>query len=321
MARNNKYSSYRGRRNGLKWVIAMVLIAVIAVSLGYFFWGDHTLSWSMFPRFAKEESVETQAVVPEVELIIDSAQPGENTTQRGGLLLSSDATTWADQDSTDFDMLALTMKDSNGVFYYTSQTDDLVWGATSNYAQSNDEYIAALLAQDIYTAAFVATLQDPLYGSYYVTASALMSDRGFGYKDGNSMVWLDPGKEDAMEWVTAVVSELVAMGFDEIVLTDFYYPQTGDLESIRYTADDPDQALTDLLVAIYTITQEAEVALGMEMGPLVSDSVPYEDWATYVDAFYTTANDADTATSLVGADKVVVMAEQVPTSGNYLLVP
>ncbi|WP_409967009.1 putative glycoside hydrolase [Bengtsoniella intestinalis] len=322
MAKRNSYSSYRGRKSSLKWMLAMILIGVIAVCLGYFFWGDHGLSWSIFPRFDHEE-LAVEEIVPEVELVIDTPEPVVDTVQVGGLLLDVDATTWPAQDSTDFDKLALTMKDGNGTLYYQSSNADLVAGATSEYVAQNADYVTALLGQSVPVSAFVSVLQDPLYASYYVTASALMSGTGYGYKDGDGKVWLDPAKEDAVAWIVAVIDELTAMGFDEIILTDFHYPQTGDLENIRYAADDPQQALHDLLEIIYTHTQAAGVSLGMEMsaGALVSGSVPYEDWTEYVDMFYVTTNDLPTAESLVGAEAVTVMAEQIPPSGNYLLVP
>lgn len=322
MAKRNSYSSYRGRRTGLKWVLAVILIGVIAVCLGYFFWGDHGLSWSIFPRFDHEDVAE-EAVVPEVELVIGDPEPVVDTTQLGGLLLDVDATTWSGQESTDFDKLALTMKDGNGILYYQSSNSNLVAGATSSYVAQNADYVTALLAQEVPVSAFVSVLQDPLYASYYVTASALMSGTGYGYKDGDGKVWLDPAKEDAIAWIVAVIDEVIAMGFDEIILTDFHYPQTGDLENIRYAADDPQQGLSDLLDTIYTHTQAVGVSLGMEMsaGSLVSGSVPYEDWTGYVDMFYVTTNDLPTAESLVGAENVTVMAEQIPASGNYLLVP
>lgn len=323
MRKQNHYSSYRGRRTGLKALIAVVLIVIILVSIGYLIWGDHSLSWSIFPRFDHSETVVESDALPEVELVIEDPQPAVDTTQVGGLMLDVDATAWGDDTSTDFDKLVVTLKDSTGKLNYLSDNGNVVTGAISAYASDNMGYYSQLLAQEVPVSAFVSVLQDPLYASYYVTASALMSTTGFGYKDDNGSVWLDPAKEDAMEWVLAVVDEVIAMGFDEIVLTDFHYPQSGDLETIRYQSDDPAQALTELLGTIYQHTQEAGVSLGMEMssGSLVSGSVPYEDWTDYVDTFYAVTNDLPTAESLVGAENVTVMAEQVPAIGDYLLVP
>lgn len=322
MAKHNKYGSYRGRRNGLKWFASIILIAIIAICLGYFFWGDHSLSWDIFPRFAHEETVvEVETEAPTVELVIDEPEP--TAVQTGGLLLATDATLWDEDDLGDFDFLAVTMKDSAGTLYYATDIGSVVWSATAASADENMAYFTQLTTQDTPSVAFLSTLQDPIYASYYVTASALMSDTGFAYKDGNGVTWLDPAKEYAVAWVTDLVRELIALGFDEIVLTDFHYPQSGDLESIRYSEENSVQALEDLLSTIATITKEAGVTLGMEMssGSLVSGSVPYEDWTDYVDTFYAVTNDLPTATSLVGADHVIVLSEQVPTSGNYLLVP
>ncbi len=321
MRRNNKYGGYHGRKNYGKMILALLLIVVIVVSLGYFFWGDHNLSLAIFPRFNHEEQVESE-LEPEVELIIEEAVSLEPEVVYTGLLLPADATTWQEQDVSGFDTLAFMAKDSTGKFYYATENKDAVYGSEVETAKTNTPYLTELIAGETDCIAMLSVLADPLYTSYYVTASALMSNRGYGYKDDNGMVWLDPGKEDAQEWVLSLVVELIAMGVDELLLTEFHYPQTGDLESIRYSAEDPTQALTDLLAEIYARTQTAGVSLGMEMSPgaLVSGSVPYEDWTGFVDVFYAATNDLPTAQSLVG-DDVVVLSEQVPLSGSYLLTP
>lgn len=320
MRKNKKYGSYHGRKSYGKMLIASFLILVIVVSLGYFFWGDHNLSLAIFPRFDHAEQVE-EVIEPEVELIIDDPVVETVEEVRTGLLLSTDATIWAEQDVSSFDTVAFVAKDSAGKFYYPTTTD-AVYGAVADTASDNGEYVTQLLAGESHTIAMLSVFSDPLYTSYYVTASALMSNTGYGYKDGDSKVWLDPGKDDAQQWVLSIVDELIAMGVDEIMLTEFHYPQTGTLENIRYSTEDPAQTLTDFLAEICARTQDAGVTLGMEMSPgaLVSGSVPYEDWTALVDTFYAATNDMPTAISLVG-DAVVELSEQVPVSGSYLLTP
>lgn len=323
MARQNKYGSYRGRRKYAKMIATLVLVGIIVVSVSYLIWGDHTLSLSIFPHFNHEEDTVQAEEPPEVELIIDDPMPAtpEVAPQESGLLLGTDITLWMEQDLSEFDQLVVTVKDTSGKIYLPISLSDAL--SFSDYTAENALALETVMALEGKTSAWMSVLQDAPYGTYYVTASALMSERGFGYKDEDSTVWLDPGKEDTVAYVTALVANWIDMGFDEIILSQFHYPLTGDLDTIRYSADDPDQALEALLASIYAMTQEAGVELGMVMasGALVSGSVPYENWTAYVDTFYAMENDLPTAQSLVGESHLVTLAEQVPVSGDYLLTP
>jgi hypothetical protein len=61
----------------------------------------------------------------------------------------------------------------------------------------------------------------------HVNGKGLWPDEGHCY-------WLDPTKETTINWLVSIIKEIKNMGFDEVVLTDFRFPDT---DMIRFDGD------------------------------------------------------------------------------------
>lgn len=124
--------------------------------------------------------------------------------------------------------MLLDVKNTKGHFYYTSslgkESSDVV------NAQM-DELLSWLLSSELYVIGRVPAFRDYEFGLHNV-------DFGLPKKGGNGSLWLDdgdcywldPDSNGALDYITQVTLELRLMGFDEVVYTDFRFPDTDEVE-------------------------------------------------------------------------------------------
>ena len=89
------------------------------------------------------------------------------------------------------------------------------------------------LAQNsqLYLVARVQCFRDPLMASGWV--GSLMTRGGNLWHDAQGVGWSSPASQQAVDYLSALCLELAEMGFDEIVLEEFYFPIGGKLDTIR----------------------------------------------------------------------------------------
>ena len=137
----------------------------------------------------------------------------------------------------------LDVKNYRGYFYYSTEVGSQTYGKVNVAAM--DELLAWLGSSDLYTIARLSALSDYVYGAENPSAGLPLSS-GALYFDENKCYWLDPTDEDTLTYLIQVVRELRAIGFDEVVFTEFRIPET---EKIVFTADKK-QAISDAAQAI-----------------------------------------------------------------------
>jgi len=116
------------------------------------------------------------------------------------------------------------VKNIYGDFFYSSS----VSGSRSsqvNTAQM-DELIAYLNRGSRYTIARIPALRDYAYGLNHVSNGVHHSSGMYLYQDDQGCYWLHPGKDGTLSYLTQIILELKKLGFDEVVLDDFCFPQT-----------------------------------------------------------------------------------------------
>ena len=123
----------------------------------------------------------------------------------------------------------LDVKGYRGYFYYSTAVGKTTSGS---YDMSKmDAFIRYLADSDLYVIARMSSLRDFDVvwnnNTYGLTSSngALYYDRGsygLGY-------WMDPTNYKVMDYLTAVITELRDLGFDEVVLQNFCFPDTEKL--------------------------------------------------------------------------------------------
>jgi len=119
------------------------------------------------------------------------------------------------------------VKNIYGNFFYSSA----VSGNRSNQVNTAqmDELIAYLNRSGRYTIARLPALRDYAYGLNHVSHGVHHSSGMYLYQDDDGCYWLHPGKDGTVSYLTQIILELKKLGFDEVVLDDFCFPQTDNI--------------------------------------------------------------------------------------------
>lgn len=99
--------------------------------------------------------------------------------------------------------------------------------------EAMDALIKQLNSGKHYTIARVPALRDRMFGLNHVE-NGLPVAAGYLWMDSMGCYWLDPTKDGTITYLVQIASELKNLGFDEVVFTDFYFPEA---ESIVFKKD------------------------------------------------------------------------------------
>lgn len=120
--------------------------------------------------------------------------------------------------------IMIDVKSTKGTFYYSSD----VAGATMANVDiaAMDSLINMLIHGDYYVIARIPAFRDYTYGLNNVPSGLHHTSGRYLWMDETGCYWLDPTKSSTLNYIIEIVGELKAMGFDEVVLTDFRFPVT-----------------------------------------------------------------------------------------------
>ena len=116
------------------------------------------------------------------------------------------------------------VKGIKGDFYYSSAVGSNRSGSIST--EKMDELIAYLKRTGRYAIARIPALKDYHYGLNHVPDGVHHSSGGYLYMDDDGCYWLHPASEGTLSYLTQIIMELKGLGFDEVVLDDFQFPET-----------------------------------------------------------------------------------------------
>lgn len=137
------------------------------------------------------------------------------------------------------------VKNIQGAFYYSSS----VSSTRSNQLniEQFDDLLATMKDSHLYTIARLPALRDYTYGLNHVPDGVHHSSGGYLYMDDAGCYWLHPGSQGTLSYLTQIIMELKSLGFDEVVLDDFRFPDT---TSILVNADQA-ELLTQAAATLY----------------------------------------------------------------------
>lgn len=121
--------------------------------------------------------------------------------------------------------IMIEMKGPYGSFYYPSQLGNATISASTNVETVKD-LVSKLQTKGFYTIAQVSALRDREFGDKNVTCGLYMLSRAGLWMDEGGMYWLDPTNASVTSWISSVVMELRSMGFNEVLLSNFYFPNS-----------------------------------------------------------------------------------------------
>ena len=121
--------------------------------------------------------------------------------------------------------ILIDMKGPYGSFFYPSKLSDAIHSASTD-VQAVSELVSKLQKKGFYTIARVSAFRDREYGDNHVTSGLYMLSRAGLWMDSGGMFWLDPTNANTTSWIASVVLELRDMGFNEVVLSNFCFPES-----------------------------------------------------------------------------------------------
>ncbi len=116
------------------------------------------------------------------------------------------------------------VKGVKGDFYYSSAVSSKRNSSIST--EKMDELIAYLKRTNRYAIARIPALKDYDYGLNHVPDGVHHSSGGYLYMDDDGCYWLHPASQGTLSYLTQIIMELKGLGFDEVVLEDFQFPET-----------------------------------------------------------------------------------------------
>jgi len=162
----------------------------------------------------------------------NSIELGNALTQLDGYYITADDLTkdiagvWANLEKLPMgSTVMIDLKGGYGSFYYSTNLSDGIRSQSVPTA-SVDEMIKMMQERGFYTIARVSAFRDYNYGLNHVPNGLYMTNRKGLWADPGGCYWLNPADSGALNWVASVVLEIKALGFREVVLTDFCFPNT-----------------------------------------------------------------------------------------------
>lgn len=117
------------------------------------------------------------------------------------------------------------MKGPFGSFFYNSKLSGAVISQSTDIP-AMEKLVARMNTKGFYKIARISSLRDRSFGEANVTSGLYMLSRAGLWMDTGGMYWLDPTSASTITWISSVVLELKEMGFDEVLLDDFRFPDS-----------------------------------------------------------------------------------------------
>ena len=121
--------------------------------------------------------------------------------------------------------ILIDMKGPYGSFFYPSKLPAAVHSASTDVPKVA-ELVQTLQKKGFYTIARVCAFRDWNFGNNNVSSGLYMLNRAGLWLDPDGYFWLDPTNANTTSWIADVVLELRDMGFNEVLLTDFRFPNS-----------------------------------------------------------------------------------------------
>lgn len=243
--------SYRTRKffSGLATFLLMLLLIAVIVWMVWIIWLDrfvvYTRDGAQFLFDSSAEHLRGEAAVPPEPL------PGVSIVYDDGaeeVTVSTELTQisgyYADVDALKGDISAVReqmkklptgtpvmvdVKTIYGYFLYSTAV-----GPTDSDMDiaAMDALIADMQDRGLYLIARVSAFRDYYFG-LNATSNGLFRADGYAlwndYSSGRLTYWLDPTRDGTITYLTQIANELRRLGFDEVVFTEFRYPDTTDM--------------------------------------------------------------------------------------------
>ncbi len=239
------YSSYKGKKLGLKIALAVVLMAILAAALLFLRFQDNIVFDEHGAHFefpdnnsgedasAPEDTEENED--PNAGLVVDIQKPTNTIAVIRAVSVSSltGGDALASAGNTAF---AYTVMGEDGKIAYSSSVAGAISAGASGTDTSTVDKIAAMKASGLYAAARISCFRDDAYEKYD-TAAAIKNVDNKVWHDGKIKAWLSPYSADARSYITAIAVECAQAGYNEIILDNSFFPTYGRTERLNFAGE------------------------------------------------------------------------------------
>lgn len=296
---NRDFGGYRGRRTitDILTFIAVVLAAIVVLVLAGLFFAQRYIVYTdegpklelppflqMFRREEKDPGASASVPDPgSVSVVIDAdgsltGEPQPQQSPGHGLELAlgevTGGTAAAKLEEAGAQALILQVKDQSGQLAWHSELFTADW-AEVNAPQTNNDALKQWNEGEVYTVARVCCFRDDSV-PYSMNKLALRKGN-YNWRDELGLRWLSPAQDDAQAYIAGLCGELAGLGFDEIVLEQFFFPVQGNVaginrgdsyDSSRFTAE-----LEQLLTQVQTAAEPygTKISLRVEEDALTGE--------------------------------------------------
>lgn len=244
--------SYHTKRRLRRSMIALAVILCLAVVIfsGWMIWLDRyivytregaKLDFELAQLSSDGDPAEPPAVSDPVKIIVqdpdeDSNQPVTEQVSINGYYIKSDN---LKEDIPGLiekleslpagTAVLMDMKTIKGSFYYPTAVGNTV---SKDIDQEQINLLLEFLANhDLHAIARVPAFRDWEYGLHHVP-QGLPRKGGNGslWMDEKNCYWLNPDNDEVLEYLIRIVSELKGLGFDEVVFSEFRFPDTDKIK-------------------------------------------------------------------------------------------
>ena len=130
----------------------------------------------------------------------------------------------------------LEVKSIWGQFNYTSKVSNVTISNRVDTIQV-DKLITDITSRNLYAVAVLPAFRDRyffLINNQNTSMGLAVKSKGYLWQDNDSCYWFDPADPDTISRLQNIVDELKALGFDEVVFSEFRIPDT---DRIVFSAD------------------------------------------------------------------------------------
>ena len=124
--------------------------------------------------------------------------------------------------------IMLDVKSGFGTFYYSSTLEEAPITDQIDVTKM-DTLIRDLASKDTYLIARVPAFRDRNYGLNHTIYGLPVTSGGYLWADEDNCYWLNPISNGTLSWLITIATELKEIGFDEVVFTDFKFPNTDNI--------------------------------------------------------------------------------------------
>ena len=248
--------SYRAKRRLRRSVTALIVILCLTLTgfIGWVIWADRYIVYtrdgakldfelSELPRDGELATAPTNS--EPIKILVQGATDDNSQTTVEQVSISGYYIETSDlkEDIPDIieklqtlpagTAVLMDMKTIKGSFYYPTTVGSTV-SKDIDQEQMN-QLLEFLSNHDLHAIARIPAFRDWEYGLNNVP-QGLPKKGGNGslWMDDKNCYWLDPTNEEVLSYLIRIVSELKSLGFDEVVFTEFRFPDT---EKIKFTGN------------------------------------------------------------------------------------